>query len=81
MPHDGANEDHDMTKRRRHTPERIIRKLAEGNTSPVGRTPLDEVCRHPQIAEATWHRWVAQHGGMKASDAKRLKELEARTSA
>ena len=24
----------------------------------------------------TWHRWKAQYGGMKANDAKRLKELE-----
>ncbi|RFZ67733.1 Transposase [Mycobacterium marinum] len=38
---------------------------------------LDEVCRHLEIAESTWHRWVAQYGGMKANDAKRLKELEA----
>ena len=34
------------------------------------------VCRHLEIAESTWHRWVAQYGGMKANDAKRLKELE-----
>lgn len=26
---------------------------------------------------STWHHWVAQYGGMKASDAKRLRELEA----
>lgn len=24
----------------------------------------------------TWHRWRNQYGGMKADDAKRLKELE-----
>jgi putative transposase len=35
------------------------------------------VCRHLEIAESTWHRWLAQYGGMKANDAKRLKELEA----
>ena len=35
------------------------------------------MCRHLEIAESTWHRWVAQYGGMKASDANRLKELEA----
>ncbi len=29
------------------------------------------------VAESTWHRWLSQYGGMKASDAKRLKELEA----
>ena len=44
--------------------------------SLVTDTPLDEVCRHLQIAESTWHRWKNQYGGMKADDAKRLKELE-----
>ena len=63
-------------KRRRHTPEQIIRKLAEGNKLLAGGTELDEVCRHLEVAESTWHRWLAQYGGMKANDAKRLKELE-----
>ncbi len=62
--------------RRRHTPDQIIRKLAEGNKLLAGGTELDEVCRHLEIADSTWHRWVAQFGGMKADDAKRLKELE-----
>jgi septal ring factor EnvC (AmiA/AmiB activator) len=39
-------------------------------------TELDAMCRHLEIAESTWHRWIAQYGGMKANDAKRLKELE-----
>ena len=49
--------------RRRHTPDQIIRKLAEGNKLLAGGSELDEVCRHLQIAESTWHRWVAQYGG------------------
>lgn len=65
-----------MTKRRRHTPDQIIRKLAEGNKLLATGAELDEVCRHLEIAESTWHRWLAQYGGMKANDAKRLKELE-----
>jgi len=64
------------SKRRRHTPEQIIRKLAEGNKLLGSGKELDEVCRHLEIAESTWHRWIAQYGGMKANDAKRLKELE-----
>jgi putative transposase len=64
------------TKRRRHSPDQIIRKLAEGHRLLAGGRELDEVCRHLEIAESTWHRWLAQYGGMKASDAKRLKELE-----
>jgi hypothetical protein len=64
-------------KRRRHTPEQIIRKLEEGHRQFAAGKELGEVCRHLEIAESTWHRWLAQYGGMKASDAKRLKELEA----
>ena len=29
-----------------------------------------------EVSEATLHRWRAQYGGMKAEEAKRLKELE-----
>ena len=64
------------TKRRRHTPDQIIRKLAEGNKLLAGGTDPDAVCRHLEIAESTWHRWLAQYGGIEANDAKRLKELE-----
>ncbi len=65
---------------RRHTPEQIIRKLAEGHKQLAGGKDLEEVCRHLEIAESTWHRWIAQYGGMKANDAKRLKELEVENS-
>ena len=62
--------------RRRHTQDLIIRKLAEGHKQLASGKDLDEVCRHLEVAESTWHRWLAQYGGMKANDAKRLKELE-----
>ena len=63
-------------KRKRHTPEQVIRKLAEGDKLLNQGEDLAEVCRQMGIAESTWHRWKAQYGGMKANDAKRLKELE-----
>jgi len=63
-------------KKRHHTPEQIIRKLAEGDKLLNQGEELIEVCRQLEIAESTWHRWKAQYGGMKANDAKRLKELE-----
>ena len=63
--------------RRRHTPEQIIRKLAEGQKLLAGGMTVEEVCRQFGIAESTWARWLSQYGGMKADDAKRLKELEA----
>ena len=62
--------------RRRHTPEQIIRKLAQGQKLLAGGMDLEEVCRQLEIAESTWARWLNQYGGMKADDAKRLKKLE-----
>ena len=63
-------------KQRRHTPEQVIRKLAEGEKLLAEGKTIEEVCRHLEISESTWHRWQNQYGGMKADDAKRLKELE-----
>ena len=63
-------------KRRRHTPDQVIRKLAEGDKFLNQGQSIEEVCRYLEIAESTWHRWKSQYGGMKADDAKRLKELE-----
>jgi putative transposase len=62
-----------------HT-RQIIRKLAEGNKFLAGGMTVEEVCRKFQISESTWHRWLNQYGGMKADDAKRLKQLEGENS-
>ena len=40
-----------------------------------GRT-IPEAAKELGISEQTYHRWRNQYGGMKADDAKRLKELE-----
>ncbi len=63
-------------KRKHHTPEQIVRKLAEGEKLLNEGRDVSEVCRHLEITESTWHRWKNQYGGMKANDAKRLKGLE-----
>ena len=65
-----------MGKRRRHTPEQIIRKLREADRMLGEGAQLAEVARQLEVTEATYHRWRNRFGGMKADDAKRLKELE-----
>jgi putative transposase len=63
-------------QRRRHTPEQIVRTLREAERLiGQGRT-IPEAARELGISEQTYHRWRNQYGGMKADDAKRLKELE-----
>jgi putative transposase len=63
-------------KRRRHTPEQVIRKLREADRLLAEGKDVAEVARYLEISEPTYHRWRNQFGGMKADDAKRLKELE-----
>jgi putative transposase len=63
-------------KRRRHTPEQIVRKLREADRMLAEGIEIPEVAKALEVSEATYHRWRAQFGGMKADDVKRLKELE-----
>jgi len=63
-------------KRHRHTPEQIVRKLREGDRLLSEGKDLSEVLRHLEVSESSWNRWRALYGGMKASGAKRLRELE-----
>ena len=63
-------------KRRRHTPEQVIRKLREAERMLGEGKTIPEAAKELGISEQTYHRWRNQYGGMKADDAKRLKELE-----
>jgi putative transposase len=63
-------------KRRRHTPEQVIRKLREADRLLGEGKQVAEVAKTLEISENTYHRWRNQYGGMKADDVKRLKELE-----
>ncbi len=63
-------------KRRRHTPEQVIRKLREAERMLSEGKTIAEITKELGISEQTFHRWRNQYGGMKADDAKRLKELE-----
>ena len=63
-------------KRHRHTPEQAVRKLREGERLLNEGKDLAEVLRHLEVSETTWNRWRSQYGGMKATEAKRLRELE-----
>ncbi len=63
-------------KKKRHSPEQIIRKLREAEGHLSAGMVIAQACQKLEISEQTFHRWRNQYGGMKANDAKRLKELE-----
>jgi putative transposase len=50
--------------RRRHTPERVVRKLREPDRLLGEGMELPEVWKHLEVSEATYHRWRSQFGGM-----------------
>jgi transposase-like protein len=65
-----------MMKRKRHTPGQIVQKLREADRLLNAGRSIGQVVQALEVSEATLHRWRNQYGGMKASEARRLKELE-----
>lgn len=63
-------------KRKRHSPEQIIAKLREAEAGLSAGQTIGQVCQKLGVSEQTFHRWRNQYGGLKADDARRLKELE-----
>jgi putative transposase len=67
-------------KRKRHTPEEIIRKLREAAGSIAGGKSVEEAARQIGVSVPTYHRWKEQYGGADRSMVKRLKKLEQENS-
>jgi putative transposase len=63
-------------KRVRHSPRQIVDKLQEADRLLNAGQSLGQVLQALGVSQPTYHRWRQQYGGMKASEAKRLKELE-----
>ena len=63
-------------RRKRHGPEQIVRKLRDADAMLNAGKDVAAVLQALEVSEATYLRWRNQYGGMKANDAKRLKELE-----
>ena len=63
-------------KGKKHGPEQIIKKLREADAMLASGKTIGQVVQSLEISEQTFHRWRNQYGGMKAEEAKRLKELE-----
>ena len=62
--------------KKRYRPEEIIAKLREADVLPAQGNKVPEVAKAIGIHEITYYRWRKEYGGMKVSQAKRLKELE-----
>ena len=62
--------------RKRFSPEKIIGMLREAEVSLAQGITVGQVCRQLSISEQTYYRWRKQYGGLKISQAKRLKDMK-----
>ena len=60
-------------KHKRFSDEQVIGVVKEHEAG----AKVDDICRRHAISTATFYTWRKKYGGMEASDAKRLRELEA----
>ncbi len=66
--------------RKRYTPEQIIAKLREAEVRLSQGESVGVICRSLGISEQSYYRWRREYGGLKADQAKRLKQLEKENS-
>ncbi len=65
-----------MTKRRkRHSPDEIVRKLQTADRLLADGKTVEEVARHLNISQPTYYNWRSRYGNMDLNEAKELKAL------
>jgi transposase-like protein len=63
-------------RRKRHSPEQIVKKLRDADAMLNAGQDLAAVLQALEVSEQTYYRWRNQYGGMKSEEARRLKALE-----
>jgi putative transposase len=61
---------------KRYSTEKIIGMLREADVALARGEQVGQVCRSLGIYEQTYYRWRNKYGGMKLSQARKLKDLE-----
>ena len=68
-----------MAAQKRMSAGQIINALRKAEVGIANGKRIKEVCRELGVSEQTYYRWRREYGGMKTSQARRLKELEKET--
>lgn len=62
--------------RKRYTPEQIIAMLREAEFRLSQGEKVGSICRSLGVSEQSYYCWRREYGGLKVSQARRLKDLE-----
>lgn len=63
-------------KRNRYSAEQIVNKLRQAEVLLVQGQTVAQVSKTLAVTEQTYYRWRKEYGGVKADQARRLKDLE-----
>lgn len=63
-------------KRKKHSPEQIVKKLRKGDQLLAAGKSVAEVIVELEISQPTYHRWRKQYGSMSRSEARELQLLK-----
>lgn len=61
--------------RKRFKAEEIVNKLREADVLIAQGRTVAQACKQIGVTEQTYYRWRKEYGGLRADQAKRLKEL------
>ena len=62
--------------KKRFSPEQVVAKLRRIEVLTAAGKALPRACKEARITDVTYYRWRKEYGGLKADQAKRLKDLE-----
>lgn len=62
--------------KKHYTSEQVIGMLQQADVELSRGENVGQICRQIGIAEQTYYRWCKEYGGMKATQAKRLNDLQ-----
>ena len=61
---------------KKFSPEQVVAKLRQIEVLQAGGKSIPLACKEAGIADVTYYRWRREFGGLKADQAKKLKDLE-----
>jgi transposase-like protein len=63
-------------RKKKYNSEEIIRLLRQSEVILARGDSVGMMCKELGMSDATYYKWRREYGGMRVSQAKRLKELE-----
>ena len=61
---------------KKYSPEQVVVKLRQIEVLTGGGKSIPQACKEAGITDVTYYRWRREYGGLKADQAKKLKDLE-----